>query len=161
MNNFGHVRCLSCQTDSDSEAENNSSEVKHRKNCILMRFWRHCSSFWFKSASEDSVSLPRNQVEDSETRSSDEQSQLLMLSFWSSAEDTEDKKFWWTSPASEDLKILKTKCQRLWRPEVLMNVSRFQGLEVLKIKATRLILIKLRWSSNWSKSMVKVQVTGK
>ena len=25
------------------------------------------------------------------------------------------QKFRWTSPASEDLKILKTKCQRLWR----------------------------------------------
>ena len=116
--------------------------------CILMRFWRYYSSFWSKSASEDSDSLPRNQVEDSETGSSDEQSQLLMLRFWSSVEDSE------TRSSDERLQLLKT--WRFWRPSAKNSEDRSSD-ERLQIPRTWSSEDQGKWVDS-DQALIEIQI---
>jgi len=89
-----------------------------------MCFWS-----WRQSASVSSYDLPRSQTEDSETGSSDEQSQPLKIAFLIKCWRFWRQKFWWTSPASEELKTLKTKCQRLWRQKFWWTSTDSTGLK--------------------------------
>ena len=73
---------------------------------------------------------------------------LWRLCFWSSAWRFWRQKFWWTSPAFKTWSLWRPSVKESWRPEVLLNVSSFHGLEVLK----NLAKIRWFWSSFKSKS---------
>ena len=147
MNNFGTLTFAAwvLKTDSDFEAEVTPSEVVRTSNTIPKSFWRCVSDHEDSQRPQVLMICPEAILKTLRQEVLMNSPSFWRMWFWSSAWRFWRQKFWWTSPASKDLKILKTKCQSFWRQEVLMNVSRLHGLEVLNIKAKdMLILIKLR-----------------
>src|ERR1044072_4915454 len=129
MNNFGTLTfVLSALTDSDSEAEVHSIRICKRKQKNIQSSSEDVFLIRRSSASVSSEELPKKHLKTLRQEVLKNESQPLKI-------------------------LLLIKCLKILKPEVLLNVSRFQGLEVLKIAAKReLFLIEHQVEFKWIRS---------